>query len=74
VADANEFTELKDQAKRYRQAAHDALEQLDWCIGYLHGARKVGVAAALARNRAFIRRRLLHEAEEEIPSAMTGES
>ena len=26
-----------DDGQRYRQAAEDALEQLDWCIGYLHG-------------------------------------
>ncbi|MBV9941189.1 MAG: hypothetical protein JO262_03580 [Solirubrobacterales bacterium] len=30
----------RDQTERYRQAAQDALEQLDWCIGYLHGIRK----------------------------------
>lgn len=40
-----------DELERYRQAAEDALQQLDWCIGYLHGIRKVDISRALARNR-----------------------
>ncbi len=36
------------EVERYRQAAEDALQQLDWCIGYLHGIRKVDVSRALA--------------------------
>lgn len=54
--------------ERYRQAAEDALGQLDWCIGYLHGIRKERISAHLARNRAHIRRELLREAEEPLPS------
>jgi len=45
-------------AERYREAAEATLEQLDWCIGYLHRIRKPALADALARNRAEIRRRL----------------
>ena len=45
-------------AERYREAAEATLEQLDWCIGYLHRIRKPTLADALARNRAEIRRRL----------------
>jgi hypothetical protein len=45
-------------AERYREAAKATLEQLDWCIGYLHRIRKPALADALARNRAEIRRRL----------------
>ena len=30
--------ELEDEVERYRQASEDALQQLDWCIGYLHGS------------------------------------
>jgi hypothetical protein len=58
-----------DQDARYRQAAEDALQQLDWCIGYLHGIRKTGISRALARNRSYIRTQLLERAEEPVPSA-----
>ena len=59
------------QGRRYRQAAEEALEQLDWCIGYLHGIRKGKLARRLARNRAYIRRSLLREAAEPVPSQVT---
>jgi hypothetical protein len=59
---------------RYRQAAEDALGQLDWCIGYLHGIRKQSISAQLARNRAYIRRALMDEAREPLPSETTRES
>lgn len=59
---------------RYRQAAEDALQQLDWCIGYLHGIRKTKISSQLARNRAHIRRNLMHEAHEPLPSEVTQES
>jgi len=48
----------RDEAERYREAAEATLEQLDWCIGYLHRIRKPALADALSRNRAEIRRRL----------------
>ena len=64
----------RDQAERYRQAAEDALGQLDWCIGYLHGIRKVGISAQLAKNRAYIRRELMREAEQPVPSQTTRET
>ncbi len=63
-----------EQADRYRQAAQDALGQLDWCIGYLHGIRKEVISAQLAKNRAYIRRALLREATEPLPSQVTRES
>ena len=63
-----------EEAERYRQAAEDALGQLDWCIGYLHGIRKVAISAQLAKNRSYIRRRLMREAEEPVPSQTTRES
>jgi hypothetical protein len=62
------------QTDRYRQAAEDALGQLDWCIGYLHGIRKQRISAQLAKNRAYIRRALLREATEALPSQATSES
>jgi hypothetical protein len=60
--------ELEDEVERYRQASEDALQQLDWCIGYIHGSGRRGVAKALAHNRAFIRTQLLKRAEEPVPS------
>jgi hypothetical protein len=63
-----ELRKLRTEADRYRQAAQDALEQLDWCIGYLHGSRKASIAAALGRNRAHIRKQLLGQPEEPTPT------
>jgi hypothetical protein len=60
--------ELEDEVERYRQASEDALQQLDWCIGYIHGSGRRGVAKALAHNRAFIRTKLMKRAEEPVPS------
>jgi hypothetical protein len=62
------------ELERYRQAAEDALQQLDWCIGYLHGIRKVDISRALARNRAHIRTQLLNRAEEPVPAQETDET
>jgi len=59
---------------RYRRAAEDALQQLDWCIGYLHGIRKAEISRALAKNRSYIRTHLLNQAEEPTPTQQTEES
>jgi hypothetical protein len=59
--------------ERYRRAAEDALQQLDWCIGYLHGIRKVDVSRALARNRTYIRHRILQQPEEPTPAEQTSQ-
>ncbi len=61
-------------ADRYKQAAEDALQQLDWCIGYLHGIRKVDISRALAKNRSYIRTKLLGEAEQPVPAQQTDET
>ena len=42
-------------AERYRHAAEDALQQLDWCIGYLEAIHKTDVSESLAENRSRIR-------------------
>jgi len=42
---------------RYRLAAEDALQQLDWCIGYLHGIPQVGDLGATREESHF------HQAE-----------
>ncbi len=64
----------QDQAERYRQAAEDALGQLDWCIGYLHGIHKERISARLAKNRAYIKREVMRKAQEPLPSETTRES
>lgn len=62
------------EADRYRRAADDALQQLDWAIGYLHGIRKVEISRALAKNRSFIRQNLMDVPEEPMPSQQTKET
>ena len=64
----------KAETDRYRRAAEDALQQLDWAIGYLHGIRKTEISKALAKNRSFIRTRLLGESEEPMPGQQTDET
>jgi hypothetical protein len=62
-----------EELERYRRAAEDALQQLDWCIGYLHGIRKVDISRALARNRSHIRTQLLEQPEQPLPAQETDE-
>jgi hypothetical protein len=69
-----ETQQKQDEADRYRRAAEDALQQLDWAIGYLHGIKKTDISRALARNRSFIRRELMGQPEEPVPSQQTNET
>jgi hypothetical protein len=62
-----------NETELYRKAAEDALQQLDWCIGYLHGIRKVEISRALARNRTIIRTHFMDRPEEALPAAKTSE-
>jgi hypothetical protein len=39
------------EAERYREAATAALDQLQWCINYLHRIRKSELADRLQQNR-----------------------
>jgi len=64
----------RSDADRYKQAAEDALQQLDWAIGYLHGIRKTEISKALARNRSYIRTQLLGESEQPMPGQQTNET
>jgi hypothetical protein len=64
----------RDEADRYRRAAEDALQQLDWAIGYLHGIHKTEISKALAKNRSQIRTQLLGEPEESLPDQQTDET
>jgi hypothetical protein len=57
-----------DDLERYRRAAEDALQQLDWCIGYLHGIRKNSEARMLSSNRQSIRQNLLNREPEPEPA------
>ena len=57
-----------DELERYRRAAEDALQQLDWCIGYLHGLRKNAEARMLSKNRQSIRTNLLNRESEPEPA------
>jgi hypothetical protein len=62
------------EVDRYRKAAEDALQQLDWAIGYLHGSGKTDIAGALAKNRSFIRQQLMDQPEEPLPTQKTDET
>lgn len=43
-----------EEAARYREAAHQALNQLDWCVEYFRSIRKRKVATQVAKNRSAI--------------------
>jgi len=62
------------EADRYRKAAEDALQQLDWVIGYLHGIRKLEISRALAKNRSHIRTSLMGRDEEPLPTQTSDET
>jgi hypothetical protein len=72
--DRNQNGADPEELDRYRRAAEDALQQLDWAIGYLHGIRKTEISKALAKNRSYIRRRLLGQSEEPLPGQQTSET
>lgn len=44
----------EDQLERYKRAMDDALQQLDWVIGYLQGIHKQHIAKTLSHNRQHI--------------------
>jgi hypothetical protein len=64
----------QEETDRYRKAAEDALQQLDWAIGYLHGIRKTEISKSLAKNRSYIRRQLMGRSEEPLPTQETSET
>ena len=74
MARGNKSENNQGETERYKQAADDALQQLDWAIGYLHGIRKVEISRALAKNRSYIRQRLLGESEQALPDQQTDET
>lgn len=65
--DKNSIGETDSELERWRRAAEDTLQQLDWAIGYLHGIKKHAEARTLAANRRTIRTRLLERSEQPLP-------
>lgn len=51
----------EDETERYRQAAHQALDQLDWCVEYFRRIRKPTISKQIARNRSAIAQRLVRQ-------------
>jgi hypothetical protein len=74
MATKQQVESKQDEADRYRRAAEDALQQLDWAIGYLHGIRKTEISKSLAKNRSYIRTQLMGEREEQLPTQRTDET
>ena len=74
MARQQDVDDKQREADRYRKAAEDALQQLDWAIGYLHGIRKTEISKALSKNRSYIRENLMGRAEEPDPSEQTDET
>jgi hypothetical protein len=50
--------DTKEETERYRRAAEETLDQLDWCVNYFHRIRKPEIADTIAKNRTTIRRRM----------------
>ena len=74
AGDAETKRRKQEEADRYRKAADDALQQLDWAIGYLHGIHKVDISRALAKNRSYIREQLMDREEQALPTQQTKET
>ena len=70
----NSNNDRSEELERSRSAPEDALQQLDWCIGYLHGIRKTDISRALAKNRAQIRTQMLRRPEQPTPSTETDQT
>lgn len=62
-----EVARLMEEVDRYRTATEDALQQLDWCIGYFVGSKQTRVAKALGSNRSYIRTHVLQRKELATP-------
>ena len=57
-----------DEFERWRRAAEDALQQLTWAIGYLHGIGRHAQARTLSINRRIIRERILQRSGQPLPA------
>jgi hypothetical protein len=47
-----------EEIARYRRAAEETLNQLDWCVKYLYRIRKGSIADAIEKNRLTIQRQM----------------
>jgi hypothetical protein len=56
--DDDEARRRDQEIARYRLAAEETLEQLAWCVNYLHRIRKNRIAAVIDNNRRRIRRQM----------------
>ena len=56
------------------QAAEDALQQLDWAIGYLHGIRKLEVSQRAREEPHIHPQELMGRSEQPVPSEKTSET
>jgi hypothetical protein len=70
----SEVARLMKEVDRYRTAAEDALQQLDWCIGYFAGAHKGQIARDLSANRVQIRRELMRRTALTAPGPPSGKA
>jgi hypothetical protein len=48
----------EEEIARYRLAAEETLDQLEWCVNYLHRIRKSRIADVINKNRRHIRRQM----------------
>ena len=48
----------EEATARYRLAADETLEQLAWCVQYLHRIHKSRIADVIDKNRRTIRREM----------------
>jgi hypothetical protein len=56
--DNAEVREREEEIARYRRAAEETLEQLAWCVNYLHRIRKSRIAEVIDKNCRHIRREM----------------
>jgi hypothetical protein len=59
MADDGNGRRDRAEVEKLRQVVNDALQQLDWAIGFLHGIGKGPEARVLSQNRRYLRRQLL---------------
>jgi hypothetical protein len=54
----DERAAAQNDLERYRRAAEETLDQLQWCIDYLHRIGKSRIANVIANNHRIIRTRM----------------
>lgn len=55
----DEAREREEEIARYRTAAEETLEQLEWCVNYLHRIHKSRIADVIDKNRRRVRREMI---------------